>query len=202
MNAEIQRPSIVAELQSLPSEQLREELVCGLGRMARDLLRLALIVRELEGRGEDLSGLKIGLIHHLRKIACGQLLPEVVIRFAAKPALIALVGNLPLAEQGRLAGGGHVALVVRNPDGTPTHVMLDPLAMTPRQVAQVFARDHLRADSEQVAMMIESREMARKPVPEQVGRLKIDRETQTARAGRYVFTLADLKLAVKLLEGR
>jgi hypothetical protein len=195
--------SLLAHFQSLSTEDLKRSLVLQLEMSANTLLHTAYLVRVLEERGEDLSGLKIGLIHHLRKIACGQLLPEVVVRFAGKPSLIALIGNLPLAEQRRLADGEHVRLVVYDQaTGQRTHRMADPLALTPRQVAQVFARDHVRRDDEQALLLDERRERAAQPVPETVGKLKLDRERGVAILGNHVIPLADLELAVKLLKRR
>jgi hypothetical protein len=187
-------------LRDMTMEQLEQGLADRIGFTARGLLEAAYYVREMEERGRDLSGLKNALVPYLLKIAYGQLLPEVVVRFAGKPSLIAAVGSLPIPEQRRLASGEPVRLFVWGPDGRLTDRMADPLALTPRQVRQVFASDHLREKNEQALILDERREQARLPAPEQVGKLKLDRERQVATVGRHTLTLADLKLAVRLLE--
>jgi hypothetical protein len=70
-----------------------------LGFTAENLLRLAVVVAELESRGEDLSDLKIGLLPILRQIAAGTLLPEVVVYYAGKPLAMKRIAALPPAEQ-------------------------------------------------------------------------------------------------------
>lgn len=65
----------------------------------------------------------------------------------------------------------------------------------------VTARFADRADAEQALLLDERRELARQPVPESVGKLKLDREAKIARIGRYVLSLSDLKAAVRLLGG-
>jgi hypothetical protein len=88
-----------------PTDELKAELARLLGFTAENLLRLAVVVAELESRGEDLSDLKIGLLPLLRSIAAGTLLPEVVVRFAGQPRALKAVGALPLDEQRRFASG-------------------------------------------------------------------------------------------------
>src|SRR5271157_1277362 len=100
------------ELARLETIQLRQELTQSLHVTAAHLRRLAIIVRLLEERGEDLTDLRIGLLPYLRQIALGQILPEVIVRFAESPWMIRLVGSLPLPDQKRLSDGDRVTLVV------------------------------------------------------------------------------------------
>jgi hypothetical protein len=78
-------PTAPDDLSVLSTVELRQELIKSLGITADNLVRLAWIVRLLEEKGEDLSDLKLGLLTHLRKIAYGQVLPELVVRFASSP---------------------------------------------------------------------------------------------------------------------
>ncbi len=86
-------------------QALKDELARLLGFSAENLLRLAIVVRELESRGEDLSGLKIGLLPVLRDIAAGLLLPEIVVRYAGEPWAIRKLTGTPLEEQRQIADG-------------------------------------------------------------------------------------------------
>lgn len=163
MNNELSPPIPMDEfsrLEALDNQSLKAELANALSMTAANLLRLATIVRILEDRGEDLTELRIGMLGYLRRIACGQILPEVVVRFGEFPSLVQRVGNLPLGEQKQLASGEPVKLIVYRDTGVE-HRLLDPLKLTGPQVVQVFARDHIRDESEQIAI-IESR-MANKP---------------------------------------
>jgi hypothetical protein len=99
------KQNLTAQLRELSTEQLRQELIDRLGLTAESLLRTACLVAILEERGEDLSGLKIGLLDHLRKIAQGQLLPEIVVRFAGDGRLIRRIAELPIPDQQRILAG-------------------------------------------------------------------------------------------------
>ncbi len=66
---------------------------------ANNLVRLALIVRAKENRGHDLSGLRSGMLRYLRKIASGELLPEVVLRWSGCPSIINKLAAIPIPEQ-------------------------------------------------------------------------------------------------------
>lgn len=143
VDAELER------LGGLTTDELRGELAGQLRLTASHLVRLAAIVRLLEDRGEDLSDLRIGLLQYLRRIAHGQVVPEVVVRFAEYPSLIQRISGMPLPDQIRLASGDPVRLM----DASGEHRLMDPLAMTRDQVAQAFARDHIRDDAEQIALI-------------------------------------------------
>lgn len=181
-------------------ESLKAKLAECISYTAKGLMHMACLVRALEEKGEDMDGLKLGIMHHLRKIACGTLLPEVVLRFAGKPALIAVIGGLPLSEQKKLADGKPVRLVVYDPATRErTHRMADPLDMTPAQVRQTFARDHVRRDDEQLLLLDDRREKAMLPVPEMVGKMRIDRVKRGVTVGKSFVPLAELEMALKLL---
>ena len=68
-------------------------------------MRLALITQELEKRGEDLSAIKMGLLPLLRQIACGKLLPQIVVMYAGEPAAIRKIATFSLLEQEAIASG-------------------------------------------------------------------------------------------------
>ncbi len=192
--------SMLAELRTLSTQQLKAQLAECLGNTARELLRMAMLVRAIEEKGEDLGEIKtLGILSHLRKIACGMLLPEVVVQFAGKPQLIGLIGGLPLNEQQAIAAGKPVRLLVYDPvSGQRTHRMANPLDMTPRQVRQVFARDHIRRDEEQALILDDKREQAKQPIPEKVGQMKIDRERKGVTIGRYFISFTDMRAALRV----
>jgi hypothetical protein len=194
------REDLFARFREMTVEELMQLLADGLNLTARSLLSNAVAIAVLEEKGKDLSGLKISLLHHLRKIACGQLLPEVVVRFAGKPSLITRVGSLPIPEQRRLAAGEHVLLLVPDVhEGGYTHRMADPLDMSAAQISQVFARDHIRSEAEQALKLDERHEEARTPIPETVGNLKIDKERDGIMVGRHFVSRSDMETALRIL---
>jgi hypothetical protein len=97
--------TIRKELASLSVEDLRKELVERLTFSADHLIRMAMLVAELESRGENLRGFRIGLLPYLRQIAVGKLLPELVVKFAGTPNTLKAVSNLPINEQLKIANG-------------------------------------------------------------------------------------------------
>ena len=171
----------LALVQAMPTEQLLEELRRGLELTVKQILRLSWIVRTLEERGQDLTGLrqKVGaLLDYLRRVAHGQLLPEVVVRFAGSPMLVQAIAQLPTPDQQKLASGEKVTLVVPGTgDEGMTHRLLDPLQLSRDQVAQVFGKGRLRAEAEQIALL-EDRRL--KPAPARGspahGKCRADRE--------------------------
>lgn len=188
------------DLLGATTEQLREELVRTLGLTASNLARMAQIVRVLEERGEDLEALHIGLLHHLRRIAYGQVLPEVVVRFAGRPFLIKVIGNLPIPDQCRIAAGEPVAMATTDPVGVTTHRMVDPYIMTPGQAAQVFAADHIRDLSEQAVILDQKRSRKSARMPDRIGQLRIDKERGGVMVGRYFVPQVDLAAALSILK--
>jgi hypothetical protein len=105
--------NLIAELRTLSTDELKQQLVDRLGLTAESLLRTACLVAVLEERGEDLSGLKIGLLGHLRKIATGKLLPEIVVQFAGNGKLINRISELAITDQRRILAGADPKEVLR-----------------------------------------------------------------------------------------
>lgn len=186
------------DLAALSVEQLRDELVRELGFTAVSLRRQAALVQELENRGDDLSYLKTNYVHHLRRIACGQLLPEVLIHFGGRPGLVSVIGSLPINDQRHIVDGGAVKVMMMADDG-PTHKMLLPAKMTHIQMRQVFAKDHIRDDAEQVAILDSERKIAKAPLPSRIGPMVVDKTRGGVTVGKHFVSLADLTQAVAML---
>jgi hypothetical protein len=98
------RESVRAEIRSMTTDALRTALVSGLRLSVFHLLRTALIYQELEERGEKVEGVSDGLLTILGRIARGDLLAEVVVRFAGSPSVMARVGRMPVEEQRAVVG--------------------------------------------------------------------------------------------------
>jgi len=190
---------MVDDLQQCDTATLREMLSTAMQDSADAIRRLAMIVRELESRGEDLSGLRIGIVNHLRRIAYGQTIPEVVLRFMQYPLLLKFVGSLPLPDQEQLATGVPVPLAFRTDTGVD-HRLVDPLDLTGVQVRQVFVQGAIRSPEQQVAYL----EVAPKPTTAKKlsnGSCRPDRERGGLRVGRKFLPLSDVLETVAELRG-
>lgn len=190
-----------AELQQLTTDELRDQLAAHLQLTAEHMLRTALVVRELEERGEDLTDLKLGLLPYLRRIAHGQVVPELVVRYAGFPALIQRLSSFPLPEQRKIAAGEPVELLVLRGETSDTR-KVDPLHLTRDQLYQVFARDHIRTTAEQAALLEDVRAKPRAPKRPKKTRVRTDAERGGLVVGRsfvsvdeVLHALAELRYA-------
>lgn len=179
---------VAAELAAMGNDELRAELTRTLSLTADSISRMAAIIRELESRGEDLSDLRIGMVPFLRRIAHGQLSASAVVRFASRPLLLQQIGNLPLPDQEKLAGGEPVRLMVGGGDFR----LVDPMDLTRDQFFQVFARDHIRDDSEQSLVLQQKSTQPKKKRKIQSGRVRPDRERMGLIVGRAFAPIDDV----------
>lgn len=154
-------------------------------------------MKELEERGEDLSALHTGMIGYLRRIAAGQLLPEVVVRFAEAPLVLQKIATLPLPDQQKLVNGEPVKVMIFADEGRPDFRMLDPLKMTASQVHQAFASGKLRDDAEQI-YYLESRRQFRPvvAVESRFGMVRADRDRRAIIVKRTAVPVADVVSAL------
>lgn len=182
MTNELIPAGILAELNTLSSEELRRQLTVSLNVTAQQLLRMAAIVRILEERGDDLSDIRGALPGYLRRIAYGQMLAEVVVRFADSQQLVKRISQLPIPDQRRLAAGEPIEVAVVTDQGTERR-MVDPLNLRGPLLAQVFASDHIRTLPEQVAIIEARRLVAPKPRQPR-SRVRGDRELGGIFVGR------------------
>lgn len=185
------------EIALMSTSELRHELAKQMELTAVHITRLAGIVKTLEDRGEDLSDLKIGMIHHLRRIASGQVLAEVVVRFADSPSLLGKIGALPLPDQQKIVNDEPLRLTVKSLDGTIGHLLVDPLKLTREQVNQLFAKDHIRDEQEQVLLLEQSRQTPGKESRHKnFGKIRVNYRDKTVTVGRYSIDVPNLLSAL------
>lgn len=140
--------AIRTDIASVPTDELKRRLVDGLRMTAERLLNLGETVVELERRGEDLSALRMGMVTHLRAIGAGTLLPEIVVRYSGKQALLDRIAGLPLSQQQALIESPSVPILV---NGEVQRI--DPLAIPYRSIDQVFSGASIRNESDQRAYL-------------------------------------------------
>lgn len=191
-------PAQASELAIAPTEELKSRLTSLLARTAEDLSSMAAIVGELERRGEDLSTLKLGIVHYLRRIAAGQLLPEIVVQYSGYPLMLRQATVLPIEDQRRLISGEPLPVAVWRGNNIEWR-RVDPLALTRDHVTQIFAGDHLRTDAEQVSYLEGTRLHPRKPKQPSMGRAKADPKRNGIVIGRSFAPYEDVLLALAQL---
>jgi hypothetical protein len=140
-------------LGTLPTKELYDRFFAALALTAEALVEMACIVRVLEERGENLQELKLGIVVILRKIAYGQVLPELVAKYSTNPNLIRYATALPIPDQQRIVEGTTIRVMILAPDGTTDARHIEPHKLSPREIQQVFAADHIRDDGEQVSYL-------------------------------------------------
>lgn len=163
---------------------------------ATEFFQAAIALRLAEEKGKDINELRGPTLTMLRRIAYGQLLPELYSRFLAARCLH-YVAKLSIPEQQSLVNGEKVKLLVRQ-DGQTTS--LDVLAdeLTVPQAAQVFASDHIRNEAEQARWLVERQAMLR-PSREIAG-VEIDRRGKRILVSGNQISLSRKALARLLAE--
>lgn len=200
-----ERAGMLAKLEAMSVADLKQNLADCLRVTAADMLKLALIVHVLEAKGENLDAMKMSLLYSLRKVACGQVLPEVLVRFGGNDRLLRLVANLPIQDQHKLARGEPLPLLVFTPNGANTTRMVNPLIISTNEREQLFDTDHIRNEAEQALYLDrkrqdEIRKQKRQKNTEIVGKFRVDRERGGAVAGRVFYATAELEAVVRALK--
>jgi len=140
--------AIEAELRPMNSDRIREVFVESSGKAAECIARAAICVKLLEERGESLHG--IPQIRTLRRVASGQVLPDLVWTFAESPGRDEIM-RAPLPDQRKIVNDPIVPVVEPTAGGGVTTRMTD-LTKAPREVVrQVLGPEGIRTPQEQVA---------------------------------------------------
>lgn len=192
------RSAAPEELAETSTDSLTSRLTGLLARTASDLAEMAAIVGELDRRGVDLTGLRIGLIGYLRRIAAGSLAPEAVVRFASNPRLLDRVATLPIDTQRSLASGQTVALAVFRGESVDSR-QFDPLGLTEQQQRQVFAPGEIRAVDKQIPLLTQAaqQDRTRRKASIKTARVTVDPQTREIRINRTVIPHGELLQAIR-----
>lgn len=147
-------------LTGLSVDELLNKLKSGIERTVEIVREMAGVVRELESRGVDLEELKLFGINHLRRVAYGQSLPEVFVRFQGAPMLLQRISSLPIPDQKRLAEGGTVT-VLHDVNGNVDHREMDPLQLSRDEIVRVFGPGEIRPLAQQRSALHEKQQRQR-----------------------------------------
>lgn len=176
-----------------------------LGRMLECIAYLAADVAELEPGSDELDDFYTLYGHNFTNrlvlVGNGQFLPELMHKFYMKATTLNHVSSMPKTVQQKIVDGETFDLVVVGPNGKQDKRQCLIEQLQPFEVRQLFARDHVRTEAEQVAWLDNKRRKASEPFPSHVGRVRIDKERSVAifpRRGEY--PLHELLEVVKILQ--
>lgn len=146
-------PDLARDISGWSTGRLRDALANAIIDTAQSLRRMAVIWRELEERGEDLSRYKAGLMVFMPLIAADRLDADVVVRCAGQYTVLRAISALPLTRQQQLLRSG--APVLRNSDpGSQIRMQLAPLEkLTVEDVRLAFGSQDVRTADEQRAIL-------------------------------------------------
>lgn len=151
MQREISRLSVCDD----PS-QLIEELVGALEITVEQVVKMAAIIRRLDELGVEIT-IPIGPLPFLRRIAYGQMMPELFVNLQGDTTLLERVSTLPRPDQERVSQNKPFKVMSIDND----HRMVPPLSMTRQEIKQVFGIGKVRDDAEQVGILREQIQKSR-----------------------------------------
>jgi hypothetical protein len=152
----------INNIKTIDTQTLRTELSKSLTITAKQLQYLAVIWRELESRGEDLSALKTGLAIYLPAIANNQLDADLVVKYAGQKMLLHAISKLPLEEQRKLAEHGEVDIVRLEEDGNKQVQKITLHSLPATEINLVFAESRLRTPDEQFLILSKTKRSVKK----------------------------------------
>jgi hypothetical protein len=132
-----------SRLRKLSNDQLVNELGTVVGIMVENFRKIALIVKEMDHRGMDLSSIHIPMLEHVRRIAAGEMLPEVLAKFATNRMALRMVSAMPIKEQ-RKALAGPIPVARRTADGGVQFKSVAVEEMGYRELKTVFDEEQGR----------------------------------------------------------
>ncbi len=138
-------------LKKMTVAELYTELSAAITQTAAGILRMAKVLAELQSRREDLSSFTSPLLMFLPDVASGKLLPEMLIRYGASPAIVSMIAKLVQEDQKKLATGDGKVEVVEEVGKEPRRARL--IDMTQARLTQVIGGGHIRSPSEQTKHM-------------------------------------------------
>lgn len=137
-------------------DKLIRELLACVALTVRQLILLGVYIRQLEVLGADVLSLPVPNMGLFRRIAHGQLLPEVFIDLIGAPRLLKKVSLLSLPDQRKVGSGTPLQVLVSG----SAQLLIAPKDMTSTQVRQVFAHGSIRSKSQQAAWLADQQQRA------------------------------------------
>lgn len=141
----------IARLECLSLDELCAEVMDDFVGIANRFVRLAAKVRLIELRGGDVHALRVAGVQILRKIAAGQILPELASKFwIDNRHLFCVASRMPIPDQEKIAHGEGIEFVFERDGRYEKRMISDLNNLNPSQLSLVFAKDHIRSEQEQI----------------------------------------------------
>lgn len=185
--------------ESMDNERLKAELERLATVTVEGIIAMAAIVRILDARGVDLSGLRLRWLSKIRRVAYGSLQPGFILLAIQARELAKAAELLPMPDQQRIVDDEPLPVIVLREGVGPEPRMVRPSLMESWQIRQVFARDHVRSETEQVNYLDNPRRrpIPKTPAPDQ--QLDVRNKRLIVSGERVVLTLDRLLEIVKEL---
>lgn len=153
------------------SEWLLNQLKESLSITVNHVIKVAALLRRLDENGVDID-IEFSLIPMLRKVAYGQVLPELIVTLQGDNQLLAKAVTLSIPEQRAIARNLPVQVMISGGG----HRKVPPLSLTRRELRQVIGRGKIRTPAEQIGWLNDEREKnaAKQGVSE--NEIKVDRK--------------------------
>ena len=147
-------------------------------------------LEELDEPTEDIRDFFGQYYEVCRKISCGQMVPELLVRYYNEPALADRLAKLPIPDQKRIAAGEGLPVVVK--EGSKTTVQkIAPEHLGPMW-KQVIAGDRVRSESEQAAKIAQQTAMKPAKTPDKILGRTLDIEREVVMFGREAVPFKEL----------
>jgi len=182
------------ELAKQSNPELLDLLNEYLGWTAEGLMGAARVVKILDERAVELPEMNRTVLGYLRKIASGQLHPQLLVGWRELP-VYKHARTLPMLNQQEVVDNKPIRVVAMKGGGGADAWLCEPRSMTGATAKQVFARDHIRDEGEQIAWLRGQVKPETKPDP--LPYTIQGRAVVFNRACRL--TLKDLKALVKAI---
>jgi len=101
--------------------------------------------------------MQIPILPYLMRLACGQILPEVLVRFHSRPRHLRRIAALPMPDQEKIVCGEPCTLMLPNGD----HRAVPATLLNGYELSQVFGPDGIRDEAEQAAYLREKTQRRR-----------------------------------------
>jgi hypothetical protein len=173
-------------VRDMDTEQLKLELARGLEITVRHLQSLALIWRELEYRGEDMSGLRHGLMNYLPLIAFNKVDARLIVKYAGQKTLLSQLTRLPVELQARIVENDCVKVIYDDGEGGFREELKSVADLRLSEIYQVFTDDGVRNEDQQKRMLITrggSTKISPIAAPRKARMVKIDKKNKALLVG-------------------
>lgn len=141
------------EYSGLSEHKLLNEFKALITATVENVRRQAVLVRLLEEGGADLSDITSPWLDDLRRVAYGQLVPELIVLATRNRAVFWQAKKLPVPDQTKLAKDEPLPVVVHREGYGPEPRMVKPSRMQDWEIRQVIGSGHIRSEAEQVSYL-------------------------------------------------